>query len=114
MEHLVYHAIQLVGFIFKFKNLILSKIDSTRNIYSLPTIPPQPTTTIASLIFDGNNNNNGRYGGGVRNNNVIPRVSTCSPSARDGCNGGQCILVSEAVYTCRCREGYTGVYCEHS
>ncbi len=58
-------------------------------------------------------NNNARYGG-RESNNVIAPVSTCSPSSRDACNGGQCVLVGGAVYTCRCREGYTGIYCENS
>ncbi len=75
----------------------------------LPTIPPQPTTTTASLVVGGN----AKYGG-EGNDHIIPTVSTCSPSSRDACNGGQCILIGGAVYTCRCREGYTGVYCENS
>jgi hypothetical protein len=77
-------------------------------LYALPTIPPQPTTPMASLMFG----NNAKYGGG--NNQAPPPVSTCTPSSRDACSGGQCILISGGVYTCRCREGYTGVYCEHS
>jgi hypothetical protein len=72
-------------------------------------MPTQPTTPMASLMFS----NSGRYGGSG-SNHIIPRASTCSPSSRDVCNGGQCILVGGAVYTCRCREGYTGVYCENS
>jgi hypothetical protein len=60
--------------------------------------------------------NNGKYGGGGGGGSgyVIRPVSTCSPSSRDSCNGGQCILGVEGVYTCRCREGYTGAYCESS
>jgi hypothetical protein len=46
--------------------------------------------------------------------NLIPPVSTCAPTARDACNGGQCLLVDSGIYTCRCREGYTGAYCENS
>jgi hypothetical protein len=84
-------------------------IDSTRNPFALPTIPSQPTTPIASLMFS----HSGRYSGSGSNNN-LPSVSTCSPSSRDACNGGQCILISGATYVCRCREGYTGVYCENS
>jgi hypothetical protein len=109
MVHLVYHAMELVGLVFKFKNLILSKIDSTRNLFQLPTIPSQTTTPIVSLMFG----NHGKYGA-RGSNNVIPPVSTCSPSSRDACNGGQCMLLNGAAYTCRCREGYTGVYCENS
>ncbi len=74
-------------------------------------MPPQPTTTpLASFSFV----NSGKYGGDGGNNNVLPPVSTCSPSSRDPCNGGHCISASGGVYTCRCREGYTGVYCENS
>ena len=70
-----------------------------------------PTTTPTSSLIFGN----GKYGGGIDgNNNVIPSVSTCSPSSRDPCNGGQCVLVSGAIYTCRCRDGFTGAYCENS
>jgi hypothetical protein len=81
-------------------------------MYALPTIPPQPTTPMSSLMFG----NSAKYGGGGGggNHRVLPSVSTCSPSSRDACNGGQCILVGGAVYACRCREGYTGVYCENS
>ena len=46
--------------------------------------------------------------------NLAPTVSTCTPMTRDGCNGGQCIMMDTGVYTCRCREGYTGAYCENS
>jgi hypothetical protein len=80
-------------------------------MYALPTIPPQPTTPMSSLMFG----NSAKYGGGGGGNHrALPSVSTCSPSSRDACNGGQCILVGGAVYACRCREGYTGVYCENS
>ena len=44
----------------------------------------------------------------------MPAMSTCSPSSRDSCNGGQCVLLNGAVYTCRCRDGFTGAYCENS
>lgn len=46
--------------------------------------------------------------------NSAPAISTCSPTARDTCNGGQCVLATNGVYGCRCREGYTGAYCENS
>lgn len=59
------------------------------------------------------NHNHARYGG-RNNNNMIPSISTCNPTARDACNGGQCMLFNGGVYTCRCREGYTGVSCETS
>lgn len=62
---------------------------------------------MASLMFDTNI----KFRGGA---NLVPPVSTCSPMTRDACNGGQCVLVDVGVYTCRCREGYTGVYCENS
>jgi hypothetical protein len=109
MEHLVSHAVLAVSFstICKF-HIIGKKIDSTRNPFALPTIPPQSSTPMASLLF----NNNGKYGG--NNNNIIQSASACSPSSREACNGGQCILVGGSIYTCRCREGYTGVYCENS
>jgi hypothetical protein len=64
---------------------------------------------MASLIYD----NNIKFRGGA-NMNLVPAVSTCSPISRDSCNGGQCILVDVGVYACRCREGYTGAYCENS
>ena len=72
-----------------------------------------PTTTPTSSLLFGN----GKYGGGAAaegTNNAVPAVSTCSPSSRDSCNGGQCVLVNGAVYTCRCRDGFTGTYCENS
>lgn len=48
------------------------------------------------------------------NPNSVASVSTCTPMARDTCNGGHCVLVDTGVYACRCREGYTGAYCENS
>ncbi len=60
-------------------------------------------------MFD--NNIKSRGGSSV---NLVQAVSTCSPMTRDACNGGQCILIDAGVYTCRCREGYTGAYCENS
>lgn len=64
---------------------------------------------MASLMY---RNDNAKYN--EINNQILPPVSTCSPTSRDACNGGQCILMNGGVYTCRCREGYTGVYCENS
>ena len=85
-------------------------IDSTRNPYALPTLPPvQSTTPVTSLMFPSN----AKYGGAHGNVAAAP-VSTCNPTSRDACNGGQCVLIGGGVYTCRCRDGYTGVYCETS
>jgi hypothetical protein len=55
-----------------------------------------------------------KFLGGAGSVEINPAASTCNPSARDACNGGQCILVNGGAYTCRCREGYTGAYCENS
>jgi hypothetical protein len=84
-------------------------LDSTRNPFALPTVPPQPTTPMVSLMLD----NNIRFRGGA-SANLVPAVSTCSPMSRDACNGGRCVLVDVGVYKCQCREGYTGAYCENS
>jgi hypothetical protein len=65
---------------------------------------------MASLLFE-NNHLKSRGGASI---NLVPAISTCSPMARDSCNGGQCALVDVGVYACRCREGYTGAYCESS
>lgn len=88
--------------------------NTTRSPYPEPTtaavIPTTTTTSIPSPLFGA-----GKYGGGADgSSNVAPSVSTCSPSSRDPCNGGQCVLVNGAVYTCRCRDGFTGAYCENS
>ena len=58
-------------------------------------------------------NNNAKYGGGI-SGDIISPMSTCSPSSRNACNSGNCVLIGRAVYRCRCRPGYTGVYCENS
>ena len=86
-------------------------LDSTRNPFDLPTIPPLATTSMASLVY----HNHGKYGGSPSHSHHLPsQVSTCNPSARNICNGGQCILVDRSYYKCRCREGYTGSHCETS
>ncbi|CAF1226026.1 unnamed protein product [Rotaria sordida] len=82
-------------------NLSCNSPNST-NLYTVPT------TTMTSLMFS--NNLKGRGG----RMNSVPTVSTCSPTTRDTCNGGQCLLTGTGVYACRCREGYTGAYCENN
>ena len=57
--------------------------------------------------------NSGRYNS-RENEHILSQISTCSPSSREACNGGQCLSAGGGVYTCRCPEGYTGVYCETS
>ncbi|CAF1284937.1 unnamed protein product [Adineta steineri] len=91
-------------------SLSCNSTNSTRNPYAIPTIPPQPTTSIPTMMFA----NNGKYGGsgGEGNRNILRPASTCTPSSKDTCNGGQCVLGTEGAYMCRCREGYTGIYCE--
>jgi len=64
---------------------------------------------MGSLMFGSNPRSRG--GASV---NIVPAVSTCSPVERDVCNGGQCMLIDTGVYACRCREGFTGAYCENS
>ncbi|CAF1047784.1 unnamed protein product, partial [Rotaria sordida] len=90
-------------------SLSCNSTNSTRNLYALPTIPSPTTTPIVSLMFG----NSGKYGSET-NGNIVPSISTCSPLSRNVCNGGQCILVGGTTYGCRCREGYTGVYCENN
>ncbi|CAF3707486.1 unnamed protein product [Rotaria sp. Silwood1] len=80
-------------------NLSCNSPNSTRNLYTVPT------TTITSLMFG--HNLKPRGGGSI---NSVPTVSTCSPTTRDTCNGGQCLMTGTGVYACRCREGYTGAY----
>jgi len=88
-------------------------LGSADNPFALPTIPPQPTATANLLSYEYDDENNIRFRGGG-SSNVVTAVSTCSPTTRDTCNGGQCVLVDGGVFACRCREGYTGAYCENS
>ena len=48
------------------------------------------------------------------NMNNIATISTCNPTMKTSCNGGQCVLVGVGTYACRCQPGYTGAYCEDS
>lgn len=86
---------------------------SPDNPFVLPTIPPQPTANANLVSYEEDDENNIRFRGGG-SANLVPAVSTCSPATRDACNGGQCVLVDGGVFACRCREGYTGAYCENS
>lgn len=87
-----------------------TSLDSTQKSNTLSALPSQVNpTTLAPSMSAGQVHY--RTGNGF---NAMPVLSTCSPNARDTCNGGQCILISEGVYGCRCRAGYTGVYCETS
>jgi hypothetical protein len=43
-----------------------------------------------------------------------PVLSMCNPTARNTCNGGQCMPINAGIYACQCRHGYTGVNCEIS
>ena len=92
-----------------------ANLDSSQGSYPTPTtVPVAPSTTtspVTSFLFG----NPAKYGGGLEgNSNPMPTMSTCNPSSKDACNGGQCVLVNGAVYTCRCRIGLTGAYCENS
>lgn len=86
-----------------------SNLDVTQTLFTLPPLPPQPSTPETFTMFG----NNAKFRGGASVYIGSP-VSTCNPSAKDVCNGGQCVLIETGVYTCRCREGYTGAYCENS
>ena len=76
---------------------------------SLSTYLSLDTTQSTSTVSMIENQVKSRLGG-----ESSPVLSTCSPTARNVCNGGRCILISEGVYGCHCRAGYTGVYCETS
>ena len=88
---------------------MLPTLDVTQSLFTLPPLPLQPSTPETLTPFG----NNAKFRGGASVNIGSP-VSTCSPSAKDVCNGGQCVVIETGVYACRCREGYTGAYCENS
>ncbi|CAF3283116.1 unnamed protein product [Rotaria socialis] len=89
--------------------------NSTRNLYITTTtataMPPimYTTTPISHLLYGANPKHATEMHG-----HVASPMSTCNPLTRNPCNAGQCVLVGGAVYACRCREGYTGVYCENN
>ncbi|CAF1610141.1 unnamed protein product, partial [Adineta ricciae] len=80
-------------------NLSCSSTNVTQNLFTLPPLPPQPSTPEPLTLLG----NNAKFRGGASVNIGSP-VSTCNPSAKDVCNGGQCVLIETGVYTCRCRE----------
>ncbi|CAF3912434.1 unnamed protein product [Adineta steineri] len=84
-----------------------STTNSTQNSFTIPPLFIQSTTPIDSSTTSSNV----KYRGGA-SINIISPVATCNPIEKDVCNGGQCILTDTGVNTCRCREGYTGAYCE--
>ncbi|CAF1380734.1 unnamed protein product [Rotaria magnacalcarata] len=88
-------------------NLSCNSQNSTRNPYKLPAFS---TTTMTTSLFG----NNVKFRDGSNLNSAPAAVSTCSPTSRDVCNGGQCLLSTTGAYACRCREGYTGAYCENN
>ncbi|CAF4272198.1 unnamed protein product [Rotaria socialis] len=88
-------------------NLSCNSQNSTRSPYKLPAFS---TTTMTTSLFGGNV----KFRDGSNLNSAPAAISTCNPTSRDVCNGGQCILSTTGAYACRCREGYTGAYCENN
>ena len=83
--------------------------DSTRTANRLPAEITRTTTPPTSFIFSENVKY--RAGNTIQSS---PTTSNCNPTARDSCSGGQCVLTVDGIHRCRCRDGYTGAYCENS
>lgn len=88
--------------------------DLVRNLFSTTTttttMQPSTTTTISHFMHSAYP----KYGVEQHVHMSATAGSTCSPLVKNSCNAGQCVLLSGTTYACRCREGYTGTYCENS